>query len=162
MYQQFHKAKDVLILLQQTPVKPAYLIVLAIGIIISSLGPEQLITHINHRRTNGKQGKNKEIFDLLFAKCQYNGIIRWSFDATIPAMVVIIPIPVFFPVFFIVFLLKANQIIECKTIVTGYKIDALLRFSVLCGHRYPGFRSASSPHGTTFLRLPSENGEYHP
>jgi hypothetical protein len=85
MYQQLHKAKDVSILLSQTPVKPTYLIVLAIGIVIPMLCPAQFIPHTNHGHTNGKQGKNKEVPDLLFTKCRYSGITCFSFHAAIPA-----------------------------------------------------------------------------
>ena len=68
MYQQFHESKDVSIFMKETPVKPVYLIVLAIGIVIPTLGPAQFISHTNHWCSHGKQVKKKEVPDLLFTE----------------------------------------------------------------------------------------------
>src|SRR6476646_4115615 len=64
--QDLYKAKEICIFLQEAPVEPADLIVLAISIVISVLGSAQFITHTDHGRTDRKKCDQKEVSDLFF------------------------------------------------------------------------------------------------
>src|SRR5208337_721794 len=56
----------------------------------------------------------------------YFGIVRWTFDAAVPASVLLAAVAVVFAIFFVVLVIVGDDVVERKAIVTRNEIDALL------------------------------------
>jgi hypothetical protein len=87
---------------QQLPVKPTGFIVLAIGVIVAALTTPHLIAHYKHGHTDRQYGGGEEVLYLLIAQPLYFAVVRRTFEATVPASVVIAAIEIAFAIFFIV------------------------------------------------------------
>lgn len=79
-----NEAKQIGVLLRQGPVKPTYLIVLTVGIVIAPLRPSYLITHDEHRLPSREQQNREEVAHLSLAQGFNLGIVCPPFHAAIP------------------------------------------------------------------------------
>jgi len=119
------------------------------------------MVHERHHRNSQK------VFYLAVSQIFHCRIIRRSFDAAVEAYVVIRAVAIFFAVGFVMFTVIRDKVIERKTIMTGYKVDALFRFTFLMtiDFRLPSSRSAkrdtepSSPRKK--WRASSRNRPFH-
>src|SRR5262245_34648292 len=59
-----YEPEHVAVLLEQRPVEPADLVVLAVRIVVATLRAANLITHQQHWRADGEQSQGKKVFDL--------------------------------------------------------------------------------------------------
>jgi hypothetical protein len=130
---QFYKAMDLSMLFEQTPVKPARFIIVAVIVVVANLGATNFIAHENHRHANGQQGDRQEVLDLFVPKFLDRWIIGWTFNATIPALVVVCPISIMIVIRFIMFPVVGNKIVESKAIMTSDKVNTLFSFTLLVG-----------------------------
>src|SRR5512133_3645144 len=55
---------------------------------------------------------------------------RRALDTAIPAEILIRSVAVPFAVYLVVLAVEGYQIVECESVVTGYEIDTLLRFTL--------------------------------
>ena len=115
---------------EQVPVKPAQLVVLAIGIIVAVLSPAHFVAHEQHGGAESEQRHRQEILQLPVSDAFDYRIITWTFDSAVPAQVVIAAITVVFPVGLIVLEIIGDEVIEGEAVMTGDEVDALLRFSL--------------------------------
>src|SRR5208282_800685 len=84
----FEEAECVLIRLELTPIQPADFVVLIVGIIVSELRIQELVTGPEHRDAVRKHEEAEEVFTLFPAKCQN---LRWralvSFVSAVPTVI---------------------------------------------------------------------------
>src|SRR6516165_8786342 len=114
----------------QRPVEPANLVVLAIGIVVATLGATDFVAHDEHRNSQRKQSDGQEILDLSVSQVFNFGRAGWPLDTTVPATIVG-AVAVFFAVGLVVLLVVGNQVIQGKSVVTGHEVDALFGLALL-------------------------------
>ena len=113
------------------PVKPTDLVVLTIGVIVASLRVPHLVSHQDHGHTQGHQGDCQIILHLAVAQLLHRRVIGRSFDAAVPAPVVIGAVAVVLAVRLVVFLIVGDEIVERETVVAGHEVEALLCLALL-------------------------------
>ena len=94
----------------QIPVVPRQLIVLAIGVVVSSLRTSYFIASRKHRHTLRLHQRRQKITHLTFAERIDGLIVGRPFGAHVPRIVVVCAVPVAVLIGFIVLLVVADQI----------------------------------------------------
>src|SRR5687767_15694382 len=102
--QQSDKSMDIGMLFKQRPVEPVVLIIKTVSVVITLLSPAHLVAHQDHWHTERQHVNGQEIFNLAIAKLLYGWIVRWTFDATVPAAIIVVAVAIPFKVCFVVFL----------------------------------------------------------
>ena len=115
--------------INEGPVEPARFIVLGIGIVVAALASPSFVAHEDHRHANGKDGDGEKILHLPIAQLLYGRIVGWTFDAAIPAAIVIRAVSVVLAIGFIVLPVIGNKVVESEPVVAGHEIDALFCFT---------------------------------
>ena len=139
-----HESMDVAMLLQQAPVEPADIGVLAVGVIVAPLGPADFVAHEQHRRAGCQQIECEEVLDLAIAQRLHHWIIGGSLHAAIPAQIVIGAVAVVLAIGLVVLVVVRHQIIEGEAVMAGHEIDALLGLALLVS---VDVRAAQDPTG---------------
>src|SRR5262249_47969621 len=93
-----YEAQDVSVLGNGVPVKPADLIVLAVGVIVAPLRAPHFVAHEQHRAALRHEQGRKEILYLLPAQSLNSGIVGRTFDAAVPTVVVARAVSIVFAV----------------------------------------------------------------
>src|SRR5208283_4778721 len=101
-----------------------------ICIVVAVLGAAYFISHQQHWCTDGQHVQHNEVFDLTAPQRIDPEILYRPFGTTVPTQVVVHAIAIALAILFIVLLVVRDQIVEGETIMTGYEIDTLLRFSI--------------------------------
>ena len=117
--------------LEQRPIEPTGFVVLAVCIVVADLGAPDLITHHEHREPKRQQCGGQEILRLAVSEFFNGRIIGRSLYAAVPASIIICTVAISFPVGFVVLLVIGNEVIERKSVMTGYEVDALFRLALL-------------------------------
>src|ERR1700733_1079365 len=118
--------EDVFIPLNTSPVEPADRVVLAIGVVVSPLCPPDLVAGDYHRHALGKQQYRGEVLDLPPAEVLDRRIGGIAFCPAVPAVVVVVAVPVTLAVCLVVLDVIGNEVIECEAVVGGDEIHAVL------------------------------------
>src|SRR5262245_55229388 len=113
------------------PVEPTGLIVLAVGIVVTLLRVAHFVAHQNHWYAKREYRDRQEVFHLPVSQLFYCAIIARALNSAIPAAVVIHAIAIAFAIRFVVFVVIGNEVVEGKSVMTGYEVDALLRLPSL-------------------------------
>src|SRR6516162_806173 len=129
--EQCHEPMHIGVLRDQGPVKPAGLVVLAVGVVVATLGAPHFIAHLNHGQAQREQGYRKQVLHLAISQLLHCRIVRWALDATVPASVVVRAVAVVLAVRLVVLLVVRDEIVERKAVVTSHKVHALLRLALL-------------------------------
>src|SRR5262245_38399213 len=122
---------NIVVVLQQRPVEPTHLIVLAIGVVVAVLASTSFIAHQYHGDAKGEQRNSQKILHLLVSQLLDFGIIRRALDAAVPATVVVRAVAVVFAVRFVVLLVIGDKVVESEAVVARYKVYALLGLAFL-------------------------------
>src|SRR5436190_206875 len=109
---QFKESKYLSVLLSQMPIYPTDLVILAIGIVVASLGATDFVASLNHGNTLREHENGQKIPDLAHTKRLNVGIVRFAFNAAIPAQILIDAISALFPIGLIVFVVIGHEIIQ--------------------------------------------------
>ena len=86
------------ILVDQIPVKPIDVIVLAVGVVVASLRTPHFIAGYKHGHPARKQKEGCKVLNLASAQRFDSGIGGFALHPAVPTQVVIDPIPVVFAV----------------------------------------------------------------
>ena len=127
----FDESVDIAISLQQTPVEPADIGVLAVSVIVASLGSAHLIAHEKHRRAGGQKLQCEEVLDLTIAQRLDFRIVGRPLRTAVPAQIIIGAIAVALAVGLVVLPVVGDQIVEREAIMAGHEIDALFGLALL-------------------------------
>src|SRR5262249_29152205 len=101
--EQAHEAMNVGMFCEQRPIEPAGFVILTIRIVVPALAASRFITHQHHRHADGEHRDGQKILYLAVPEFLYAGIIGRTFNAAVPASVIVRAVPVAFAVFFVVF-----------------------------------------------------------
>src|ERR1700733_8734147 len=121
------KALDISMLLDQAPVKPAHLVILAIGIVVAALGSAELVAPKQHGNSTRNKQRQQEIFDQAGSHALDYRIPAGPLHAAIVAVVSVVSIAAKLAVFVIVLLPVAHQIVQCEPIMASNKVKAACR-----------------------------------
>src|SRR5512132_2667527 len=124
--EQGNKTMDVRVLCEQRPIEPAGFVILAIGVVVSTLRSPHFVTHEKHRHTNRKHRYGQKVFYLSVSEFLHAGIIGWTFNTAVPTSIVVRPVAVVFAICFVVFVIIRDEVVEGEPVMACYKIDALL------------------------------------
>src|SRR5690606_3810258 len=80
-----HERQELALLRAEIPVKPADLVVLAVGVVVAALGAPDLVAAEQHRYALRQQQRGDEIALLLGAQAPDLGVVRRPLDAAVPA-----------------------------------------------------------------------------
>src|SRR4030095_15763083 len=118
-------------LADQCPVEPTGLVVLAVGVVVTSLSVAYLVAHQNHRHAEREHRDRQKVLPLPVSQLLHRGIIGRALHPTVPAMVVVHAVAVVFAIILVVFLFIRDQVVERESVMTSYKVDALLNLPPL-------------------------------
>src|SRR5438034_4819555 len=96
---------DICVLREERPVVPVGFVILTIGIIVTILGAPHFVTHEQHGHTHREQRDGQKVLHLSVSELLHRGIIGGTFNATVPAAVVVGAVTVVFAVCFVVLVL---------------------------------------------------------
>lgn len=114
-----------------TPVQPANLVILAIGIVVGQSAAAEFITGNEHGRSLRKKKNHGKGFDTPGVQFFDPAISSFTLDPTVPADIMIIAIPILLAIAQIIFPVIADPIIKGETAVAGNKVDTVKRAPVL-------------------------------
>ena len=117
-----YEFKCILVVLHQIPVQPAHLIILAVDVVVSELGIQEFVSRQKHGNAAAEEKERKGILRLPLSQMKDLRIIRRTFDAAVPAAVVIGTVPVILSVHLIMLFIIGHQIIQREAVMTGDKI----------------------------------------
>src|SRR5208337_2625691 len=142
-----HKLMEVPVAVEEAPVEPAHLVVLAVGVAVALLRATHFVAHLQHRRTDRCEQDDEEILYLAPPHLLDSSVGGRTLDPTIPGEVGSWAVAVSFRVRLVVLAIVRNKIVQRETVVAGDKIDALfglLPFAVTKDVGLPSPRCASS------------------
>ena len=125
------ESMEVLVAVEEVPVEPAGLIIVAIGIVVSGLAAPRLVSHRHHRYADRKHRDHQKIPYLSGSQCFDGRVVRWPFHAAIPAAIVVRAIAIVLAVRLVVLGLVGNKVVQREAVMASDEIDALLGLSFL-------------------------------
>src|SRR5271165_4858476 len=119
------KPEQVGVLVHQSPIEPADLVILAIGVVVTFLRATHLVA--SHERWNAtrEQEDGKKVANLTVAERVDVGIVRITLCATVPAKVVVNAVTVGLAVCLVMLLVVRDHIVEGKSVVTGHEVNGV-------------------------------------
>lgn len=112
------------------PKKPVDFIVLHVGVVIALSGVAILISHEKHRNALREKKSEEKVAHLPLSQLGDVRILCRSFNAAIPAVVLVVAVAVVFLIGEVVFLIVADQIAQSESVVRCDEIDAAQRRAV--------------------------------
>src|ERR1035438_534834 len=110
---------------------PGKFVVLAIGVVVASLGSRNFVPTVDHWYALAEQECREQIAHLSLAKNIDFFVVGGSFRAHVPGTVIVGSIGVALSVGFVVLLTVADQIAQSETIVRRDEIDACVRLAAV-------------------------------
>ena len=109
------------------PLRPGYLVILAVSVVISLLGAPAFVAAAQHRHALREKKCAEEIALLSPPKRVDLWILRRTFGPTVPGLVVVVAVLIVFAVRAVVFFVIGNQIRQSVAVMRGDKVYARLR-----------------------------------
>ena len=119
------------VLVEQGPIEPTGLVVLAVGVVVAALRAADLVAHQDHRHAQREQGDRQEVLHPAVAESFDGGVGSRAFDATIPAPVVVGAVAISLAVGLVVLLVVGNQVVQGEAVMAGDEVNALLGLALL-------------------------------
>src|SRR5271157_1110717 len=124
--QAFEKAEYILICLELAPIQPADFVVLVVGIVVSELCVQELVTSPEHRDAVREHEEAEKVFSLFPAKCKnFRRRALVSFVSAVPTVIRVHTVLIVMTVFPVVFLIVRNQVVEREAVVAIDIVDGL-------------------------------------
>ena len=118
-------------LCEKRPVEPACFVILAIGVVVSTLCSPHFVTHEHHRHAHRKHGYGQKVLHLPIPEFLHAGIIGGTFNAAVPASVVVGPVAVVFAVCFVVLVIVGDEVVKGEAVMASHEVNALLSLAFL-------------------------------
>ncbi len=115
-HEQLHEAMQVGVLLEQRPIGPAHLIILAVGIVVATLGAADFVAHHKHRHPQRQECDREKVLHLSIAQALDSRVVAGTFDAAVPAPAVVGAVAVLLAVGFVVFVVIGDEVVEARFI----------------------------------------------
>ena len=116
------KIKEILVLLEKSPIQPGYFIILTVSVIVAKLCIAELIPSVDHWSSSAAHKNSYGISHHAISKFIYLRIVSFALDATVPTSVVVCSIRIVPAVVFVVLVVVGVKIIERKSVMTGKEI----------------------------------------
>ena len=129
--EQCYKPMHIGVLGDQAPVKPTDFVVLAKTVVVAALRMPNFVPHQEHGHSQRHHSDGQEVLHLPVPQLLNGRVIGRAFSATVPTAIVVGAVAVSLAIILVVFLVVRDEVIQRKTIVAGYEIDALLGFALL-------------------------------
>ena len=120
-----HELMEVPMPVEEAPVEPAHLVILAIGIVVAPLSAAHFVAHLEHRRTNRCEQDDDEVLYLAASQLLDGSVVGRPLDPAVPGQVRARAVPVAFAIRLVVLVVVGNQIVQREAVVAGHEIDAL-------------------------------------
>ena len=117
------ETQEVVVVLIQIPVDPRELVVLAVRVVVASLGAAQLVSVGDHRHTLGEHEGRQEIALLAVAQLDDLLVIRVALNAAVPRTVVVRAIRAALEVCLVVLLVVRHEVAQREAVVGGDEVD---------------------------------------
>src|SRR5689334_22778692 len=101
---------DICMLREERPVEPAGFVILTIGIIVPTLCAPHFVTHEQHGHTHSEQRDGQKVLHLPVSELLHCGIIGGTFNAAVPAAVVVGAVTVVFAVGFVMLVVIRDEV----------------------------------------------------
>ncbi len=124
------KSEKIFLRFKFIPKEPIQFVILAPSIIISFSRMSIFVAHQHHRSSKREHQSQMVIAHLPLPQFYNFWIVGRAFGSAIPAGIIIVPIPIFFPVIEVVLVLVAHEISQRISIMCGDKVDAIRRIPV--------------------------------
>ncbi len=111
----------------QIPVRPADLVVLAVGVVVALLRASDFVAAANHRDPDREHQRRHQVAALPIAQVEDAAILGRAFDAAIPAQVVVLAVLVVLAVGVVVLDVVADEVGHREAVVRGHEVDARVR-----------------------------------
>jgi len=118
-----HEVDQALALALQLPVQPAYLVVLAVSVVVAALGAAELVACQQHRRAAGQQQGRQHVLELPGAERVDLGVVGRAFRAAVPAFVVAVAVVVVLAVRLVVLLVVGGPIVQSEAVMRRQEVD---------------------------------------
>src|SRR5580704_6919666 len=109
------------------PLRPGYLVILAVSVVISLLGAPAFVTAAQHRHALREKKCAEEIALLSPPQSVDLWILRMTFGPAVARPIVVVAVLIVFPVRSVVFFVIGNQINQSVAVMRGDKVYARLR-----------------------------------
>src|ERR1700686_4959938 len=109
------------------PLRPGYLVILAVSVVISLLGAPAFVTAAQHRHALREKKCAEEIALLSPPQSVDLWVLRRTFGPAVPGLVVVVAVLIVFAVRAVVFIVIGNQVRQGVTVMRGDEIYARLR-----------------------------------
>ncbi len=96
--------------------------VLAVRIVVATLGASQFVTSGDHRDTGGEQQARHHVLDLAVTEVVDAGVGGFTLDATVPGAVVVRAVPVALTVVLVVLHVVRDQVTHGEAVVGGDEV----------------------------------------
>jgi len=116
---------------EQCPVEPGTLVVVAVQVVVAGLGAPDLVAHQDHGHAYREQSDGEEVLHLLVSELFHRRIFGRAFDAAVPAPVVVRAVAVALAVVLVVLSVVGDEVVRREAVVAGDEVDALLRLAPL-------------------------------
>ena len=139
-----------MILLKQAPVKPGYLVILTITIVIAKLGIAEFISGQEHWDSPAHHKNRKCILNHSMSQVIDLYIISLALITTVPAVIIIGSVSIIPAVSLIVFIIISIQIMKREAVMTGNKVNGS---QVASGLRIINIRRTYDPVGGSLFHI---------
>ncbi len=100
---------------------------MAVGVVVSFLGPAKLITGQYHGNTLGQHENNHQAPHSSGPQQVNCSIAGYTFMACVPADIIVRTILIIFTIFQVMLFVIADKVLEGKTVMACNKIDTVIR-----------------------------------
>src|SRR5262249_22789786 len=114
--EQAQEAVYVGVFLNQRPVEPAGLVVLAIGVVVAALCLPDFVGHQDHGHAQRQQGDRQVILHLAVAQPLHRQVVGRALHAAVPAAVVVGAVAVVLAVVLVVLLVVGDEVVEREAV----------------------------------------------
>ena len=99
------------------PLRPGYLVILAVSVVITLLGTPAFVTAAQHRHALREKKRAEEIPLLSAPKSVDLWILRRTFGPTVPRLIVVVAVLIVFAVRLVMFIVVGNQVRQSLAIM---------------------------------------------
>src|SRR5829696_3711742 len=109
---------------RERPVIPAEIIVLAVGIVVATLGTADFIAAEKHRRALGQEKGGQKVSLLPSTNGEDLRVGRRTLTAVIAGDVVVGTVSIVLPIHPIVLVVVGDEVAQGEAVMRGYEVDA--------------------------------------
>ncbi len=130
--------------LQERPVEPARLVVLAVRVVVAPLRAAELVAAEHHGHALRSHEHGPEVLHLALPEGDHEGVLGLALGAAVPTEVVVHAVAVALAVVLVVLLVVRREVPEGEPVVARHEVDAVVRRAAVV---LVQIRAAADPGG---------------